>query len=88
MICNPCEGTGFKNLDQVDEETIKRWETTGDNQIMLDWIKQHPDYDVCVCDCCGNGESWYGTPGEHYHAEDPRGKDGPYAYNGGLAECN
>lgn len=44
--------------------------------------------DIQVCDCCGDGESWYGVPGEHYNREDPRGPGGPYSYNGGLCECN
>lgn len=22
-------------------------------------------HDVSVCDCCGNGEEWYGEPGRH-----------------------
>jgi len=22
-------------------------------------------HDVAVCDCCGDGQGWYGTPGEH-----------------------
>jgi hypothetical protein len=55
---------------------------------VLEWIKSNTDHDVQVCDCCGNGESWYGDPGYHYHAEDPIGREGPYGYNGGLAECH
>jgi hypothetical protein len=53
-----------------------------------DWIKANPETDVQVCDCCGDGEKWHGIAGEHYHAEDPRGAHGPYAYNGGFCECN
>uniref|UniRef100_A0A6M3JHU8 Uncharacterized protein n=1 Tax=viral metagenome TaxID=1070528 RepID=A0A6M3JHU8_9ZZZZ len=45
-------------------------------------------HDVTVCDCCGDGEGWYGEPGEHYNSDDPSGPDGPYGYNGGLCECN
>ncbi len=44
--------------------------------------------DVSVCDCCGDGEGWYGEPGRHYSSEDPKGPSGPYAYNGGLCECH
>ena len=22
-------------------------------------------HDVAICDCCGNGETWHGVPGEH-----------------------
>lgn len=90
MICNVCQGTGFKNIEQVNEETCKRFDETGDNEIILNWIKEQTEpHDVSVCTCCGDGESWYGTPGQHYTTkEDQRGKDGAYAYNGGLAECN
>ncbi len=45
-------------------------------------------HDVVRCDCCGDGEVWYGFPGEHYNNEDPSGENGPYAYNGGLCECH
>lgn len=43
--------------------------------------------------CCGTGDidqedPWYGAPGEHYGPHDPMGKDGPYAYNGGVCECH
>jgi hypothetical protein len=41
-----------------------------------------------VCDCCGDGEGWYGEPGQHYTSDDPVGHNGPYAYNGGLCECH
>ena len=46
------------------------------------------DHDVAICDCCGDGRVWHGNRGEHYGPEDPQGHDGPYAYNGGLCECN
>ena len=45
-------------------------------------------HDIKICDCCGDGEGWYGIPGEHYNDEDPIGNYGPYAYNGGLCECH
>lgn len=45
--------------------------------------------DVTVCDCCGDGDGeWYGEPGHHFDGGDERGSNGPYAYNGGLPECN
>lgn len=28
-------------------------------------------HDVSVCDCCGNGEDWHGTPGEHNNFRGP-----------------
>lgn len=86
MYCTRCQGTGFLNLHQVDEETLKNFEKTGDYQIILDWIAHNDDHDVTYCDCCGDGRTgWYDDPGEH----DPRnfGKYGPYEYNGGLPEC-
>lgn len=46
------------------------------------------EHDIQVCDCCGDGDSWYDIPGEHYNAEDPIGHRGPYAYNGGRCECH
>ena len=54
----------------------------------LAWIKANKDHDVQVCDCCGDGEGWYGEPGQHYTREDPPGKGGAYDYNGGLCECH
>jgi hypothetical protein len=89
IVCNRCNNTGFLNLEQLDEldcgitsqnepEKILHFLTTETG------IK----HDIQVCDCCGNGEFWYGVPGEHYNDEDPKGKDGPYAYNGGLCECH
>ena len=88
MICTRCEGTGFLNLHQVDDATLKRFDEAGDPGIVLQWITDNEEHDVSVCDCCGDTEGWYGTPGEHYNKEDPPGPHGPYAYNGGLCECN
>jgi hypothetical protein len=88
MTCTRCQGTGFLNLHQVDEATIKRFDETGDHGIILQWIKDNENHDVSVCDCCGDTEGWYGTPGEHYTKDDPPGFHGPYAYNGGLCECH
>lgn len=45
-------------------------------------------HDVVICDCCGDGDGWYGEAGQHYGADDPLGPDGPYASNGGLCGCN
>lgn len=44
--------------------------------------------DFAICDCCGDGETWYGRAGEHYNADDPKGPKGPYASNGGLCRCH
>ena len=92
--CTRCENTGFLNIDQYTAITGKAFYDLEDpHKEVKGWIdrgKERPfwDDDVQVCDCCGNGEDWYGTPGEHYNNEDRRGHDGPYAYNGGLCECN
>lgn len=82
--CTRCEGSGFLNLHQIDDSTIE----TMENEDILEWIKQNSDHDVIMCDCCGDGNDWYGIPGQHYNNDDPQGSDGPYAYNGGLCECH
>lgn len=38
MNCTRCEGTGFLNLEQVEDETRKLFDETGDHGIVLDWI--------------------------------------------------
>lgn len=89
MNCTRCHGTGFLNLQQLDEETGERFDETGDVEVVFEWIKRHPEpHDVAVCDCCGDGENWYGEPGEHYTNADPPGSSGPYAGNGGLCQCH
>ena len=82
-LCTRCDGTGFLNCEQCPVEVFEV-----SNECVLQWIADNEDHDVQVCDCCGDGKEWYGSPGEHYSNEDPRGPDGPYAYNGGLCECN
>jgi hypothetical protein len=83
LTCTRCEGTGFINLHQSPDGLRDHGA-----EAVLAWIAANPDTDCSVCDCCGNKEAWYGTPGEHYNREDPRGPSGPYAYNGGLCECH
>ena len=88
MICNVCKGTGFKNLWQIPDEEL------GSDDLIVSvpkWIaSQATPHDVCACDCCGNGDidGWYGIPGQHYSPDDPPGKKGCYAYNGGLCKCH
>lgn len=84
MICTRCENTGFLNIFQVDEKTIEEFENIG-TDIILKWIKENKEHDVQVCDCCGDGQEWYGEPGEHYNGEE---EEGVYDYNGGFCECN
>jgi len=86
MICARCEGTGFLNLHQIVPPIYV--DAEGGCDAVLEWIKTHSDHDVQVCDCCGDGEVWHGEPGEHYGSDDPPGDGGPYAYNGGLCECD
>ena len=88
MNCTHCQGTGFLNYDQVDLETRVQAESSGNVNVVLDWIERNPDTDAQRCDCCGDGESWYGEPGQHYGLDDPSGLQGPYASNGGLCKCH
>ena len=84
ITCNVCQGTGFINWpDDIDFRDF-------DNADILTWmdVRGHEYPDFQVCSCCGNGEDWYGVPGEHYNSSDPQGREGPYAYNGGLCECH
>lgn len=84
--CTRCGGTGFLNIHQIPD--VKSDIVLESPEQTLQWIEENDDHDVSVCDCCGNGEEWYGTPGEHYGPDDPPGERGPYAYNGGLCECH
>jgi len=81
--CTRCEGMGFLNLDQIEDPI-----DLSSEDAILKLINENNDHDVQVCDCCGDGENWYGYPGEHYNNEDPPGQDGPYLYNGGYCECH
>jgi len=83
LVCTRCQGTGFLNLSQITDSI-----DLDDTEAILAWIETHDEHDVSVCDCCGNAEEWYGTPGEHYNSEDQPGPSGPYQYNGGLCECH
>ena len=81
--CTRCQGTGFLNLEQIPETEISE-----DFEVILKWIAENEEHDVQVCDCCGDGEDWYGQIGSHYIGGDIVGEAGPYAYNGGLCECH
>ena len=89
MNCTRCASTGFLNIHQFTEATGKDFFELEDAQdVVLKQIKNNENHDIQVCDCCGDGENWYGAPGEHYNSEDISGPDGPYAYNGGHCECH
>lgn len=85
MVCTRCEGTGFLNFDDRLNDDFRDLD---DIEKILEWISTHDDTEMTVCDCCGDGGGWYGEPGSHYSSDDPIGKNGPYAYNGGLCECH
>lgn len=87
MICTHCEGVGLINTDQLDDEATTTLDAIGPEAFVERGMLPEGS-DVAICDCCGDGETWYGTPGEHYDNGDPPGMEGPYAYNGGLCECN
>jgi hypothetical protein len=69
MNCTRCGGSGFLNIGQVDTDTLRRFDATGDVEIILAWITVEQVHDVVVCDCCGNGETWYYEPGRHCDGE-------------------
>ena len=72
------------NIHQLPKSILESW----DINTIQHWIKFNPEsHNVQICDCCGNGEVWYGEPGEHFQDGDHGGPNGPYAYNGGLPEC-
>jgi len=83
IMCNCCQGTGFHNSEQIPEGLIEEG-----CDAVLEWMKTNTDNDVAVCGCCGDGEGWYGEPGQHYTSADPIGRNGPYASNGGLCKCH
>jgi hypothetical protein len=87
MTCTRCGGTGFLNAEQIPVGELEQ----GHDWVLKKWwyTPEAENSDVEICDCCGDGENyWYGTPGEHYGPEDPAGKNGPYAGNGGLCKCH
>jgi len=89
MNCTRCDGTGFLNNEAGPNNGMTVEGIPEMDALQLqEWAKNHPESDFMVCDCCGNGEEWYGEPGEHYNSADPAGHNGPYAYNGGLCECH
>lgn len=83
MNCTRCEGTGFLNVEQIPHELAD-----AGHEAIAKWANTTAGHDVTFCDCCGNGEEWYGTPGQHYGSDDPPGPDGPYAGNGGHCHCH
>lgn len=85
LPCTRCDSTGFLNIEQLPESVHESSDFVED---ALQWIQDNADHDVTVCDCCGDGEGWYGDPGEHYGPNDPPGRNGPYDANGGLCRCH
>jgi hypothetical protein len=66
MNCTRCDGTGFLNLHQIPDSELYHLDSP---EAIAEWMERNQDNDVQVCDCCGNGEDWYGTPGEHDEKE-------------------
>ena len=60
MICTPCQGTGFLNIEQVPVGI-----DLSNPTVVLGWMLANKGHDVRICDCCGDGEGWYHNPGEH-----------------------
>jgi len=60
--CTKCDGTGFLNLEQIDDEILKRFDNTGDKTeiemlIAKSLTDSDAETDACYCDCCdGTGE--------------------------------
>lgn len=60
MHCTRCQGTGFLNLEQVDEDILIKFGETGDHCLILDWIDQKGEMQArlggCACHinppCC------------------------------------
>lgn len=88
LPCTRCEGTGFLNLHQIPDDDMNLIADDLIAKVPVWMAAQTEPHDVQICDCCGNGEAWYGEPGAHYTSDDPSGSHGPYAYNGGLCECH
>lgn len=80
---NGLEESAFKYLSQdIKYKVVKSDSWHG---MVLEWIINNEDHDVQVCDCCGDGDDWYGIAGEH--DESDFGRNGCYSYSGGLPEC-
>ena len=60
MHCTRCDGTGFLNLEQIEDDAVH---DGGFDEIMK-WLKENDGHEVGICDCCGDGDGWYGEPGE------------------------
>lgn len=81
MNCTRCSGEGFINLHQIPDEDWKAIEAAEDfHKATLAWIEANSDHDVSVCDCCGDGEKWYTTPGEHGNPHDPEREPFPECF--------
>jgi hypothetical protein len=59
--CTRCGETGFLNVELLPDDVRDCMDVND----IEEWIRAHDDHDVQVCDCCGDGEGWYGEPGQH-----------------------
>jgi len=68
--CTRCQQSGFINLHQIPEDEMDAINEAPDFiEAVQAWMAANPDSDVSVCDCCGDGDEWYGEPGEHHTGE-------------------
>lgn len=90
MNCTRCQGSGFLNLDHLEDRDHALLGASEDwHQALLGWItSKQVSEDIQVCDCCGDGENWYGTPGEHNnYMTPPSGRLGPPDNQEPYPEC-
>ncbi len=56
FTCTRCNGTGFLNIDQVDEDVLALFEASGDPEVILDWIadrdRRMAEAGGCSCHVC------------------------------------
>jgi len=71
MNCTRCDATGFINTEYLPIG----WEDWELEDVVL-YIDAHLECDAGICDCCGDGECWYGTPGLHTSTDSRRGSCG------------
>jgi hypothetical protein len=67
--CTRCSGSGLLNYHQIREAWPEFAGEAADVLAALEGagLELGVDHDVQVCDCCGDGETWHGEPGQHNH---------------------
>ncbi len=89
MTCTRCGGTGVLN-EHLLAALMPEDGTADDIARILQFLHsvEGGQHEVRVCDCCGDGDRWYGTPGEHYGPDDPRGPNWTLRQQWGLRRCH